>query len=44
VDNGRVIDILSIRQIYSLVNQALATDLNHMRAYIGGDYSAPLPQ
>jgi CBS domain-containing protein len=44
VDNGRVIDILSIRQIYSLVNQALAIDLNHMRAYIGGDYSAPLPQ
>jgi len=44
VDNGRVIDILSIRQLYSLVNQALASDLNHLRAYIGGDYSAPLPQ
>ncbi|MFN9253825.1 MAG: cyclic nucleotide-binding/CBS domain-containing protein [Holosporaceae bacterium] len=44
VDNGRVLDILSIRQIYSLVNQALATDLNHMRSYIGGDYSVPLPQ
>ncbi|MBM3602570.1 MAG: CBS domain-containing protein [Alphaproteobacteria bacterium] len=42
IEGGRVVDILSLRQLYRLVNQTLAADLDHLRAYIHGDYSAPV--